>query len=441
MRQATYHFPSGFLWGTATAAHQVEGQNTQNNWYQWEQAGHITGGQRSGLAADWWGGRWQEDFDRAAETSQNAHRLSVEWSRIQPAPDRWDESALEVYREMLSGLAARGLTPMVTLHHFTDPLWLTERGGWESEDAPQLFARFVQKVVTALKGFNSLWVTINEPNVYTWGGYLGGGFPPGKTDLQSAFNVMRGLLTGHAYAYKAIHQIQREARVGVAHHYRGFWPAKPWFPPDQIAARIFSDNMNAAFPNALASGKLSFLFRRAAVPEAVKTQDFFGLNYYTADRIAFVPWRTQDFFTRRSYPQGAVLSETGYLANLPQGLFAALKWANRYGVPMIITENGVEDSHDEMRPRYTIEHLYQVWRATNATLPIKGYFHWSLVDNFEWERGWTQRFGLWGLDTETQARIRRRSVDVYADICRRNAIDSQSVQEFAPEIFDQLFPI
>lgn len=441
MRQATLYFPTGFLWGTATAAHQVEGQNTQNNWYRWEQEGHIIPGHQAGLACDWWGGRWQEDFDRAAETGQNAHRFSVEWSRIQPEPDRWDESALEVYRQMAGGLVERGLTPMVTLHHFTDPLWLVDRGGWESDTAPQAFARYVQKVVEALKDFVSLWITINEPNVYTYGGYLGGGFPPGKNDLQSAFTVMRNMLTGHAYAYKAIHQIQREARVGIAHHYRGFWPAKPWFPLDRIAANIVSGYMNSAFPNALVNGKLSFAFRTAAIPEVVNTQDFFGLNYYTVDRVAFVPWRTGDFLTRRTYPPEAQVSETGFLANVPTGLFAALKWANRYGLPIIITENGVEDSVDVLRPRYTIEHLHQVWRATNAVLPVKGYFHWSLVDNFEWERGWTQRFGLWGLNIETQERIRRRSVDLYADICKRNAIDSETVHQYAPEIFDQLFPI
>lgn len=131
MPQASYHFPRGFLWGTATAAHQVEGNNTNNQWWKWEQDGHTDG--TSGLACDWWGGRWREDFDRAAEGGQNAHRMSVEWSRIQPTPDTWDEDALERYRVMLRGLKERGMTPLVTLHHFSDPLWLYEQCGWEDE--------------------------------------------------------------------------------------------------------------------------------------------------------------------------------------------------------------------------------------------------------------------------------------------------------------------
>jgi beta-glucosidase len=181
--QATYHFPTGFLWGTATSSHQVEGGNNNNNWAGWERdAGHIHAGQRAGLASDWWGGRWKEDFDRAADTGQNAHRFSIEWSRIQPTPDHWDESALDRYREMARGLERRGMLPLVTLHHFTDPLWLSERGGWENEETPQLFNRYVAKVVDALKEYVTMWITINEPNVYTMGGYLNGGFPPGKND-------------------------------------------------------------------------------------------------------------------------------------------------------------------------------------------------------------------------------------------------------------------
>ena len=125
MPKASYHFPQGFLWGTATSSHQVEGGNTNNNWSAWENTpGKIVNGQKAGLACDWWGGRWREDFDRAAEGGQTSHRLSLEWSRIQPSRDRWDEDSLAYYREMITGLNQRGIKPMITLHHFTDPLWL-----------------------------------------------------------------------------------------------------------------------------------------------------------------------------------------------------------------------------------------------------------------------------------------------------------------------------
>lgn len=441
MPQATFHFPSGFLWGTATSAHQVEGGNTNNQWSAWEQQpGHIHNGETAGRACDWWNGRWQDDFDRAKETGQNAHRLSVEWSRIQPTPDRWNEDALEVYRSMLRGLYTRGITPLVTLHHFTDPLWLAEMGGWENPETPRRFETFTRRVVEALREYCTTWIPINEPNVYVYGGYMGGGFPPGKQDLSAALRVMGNLARGHALAYRAIKSIQREARVGTAVNLRAMRPAHAWSPLDRFITAQLSQAFNSSFLDTLHTGKLRFVTKTQAIPEALGTQDFVGVNYYSGDLVRFAPFNPGELFSRRSYPPDAPLSGTGYLAHWPEGLFDMLRWARRYNLPMLITENGVEDAQDILRPRYLVEHLQQVWRAINFNWPIKGYLHWSLVDNFEWERGWSQRFGLWGLDTETQARIRRPSVDLYAEICKANAISYEMVHQYAPEALAQMFP-
>ena len=441
MAQATFHFPRGFLWGAASAAHQVEGNNTNNNWWAWEQqAGRIKEGHKSGLACDWWSGRWREDFDRAAEGGQNAHRLSVEWSRIQPAPDRWDEHALDRYREMLRGLAERGMTPMVTLHHFSDPLWLAEKGGWENPEAATSFVPFVRKVVEALQEYTNLWVTINEPNVFTAQAYSLGDFPPGKRDLQAAMSVMTNLARGHAAAYHAIHELQPTARVGIAHQYRGFLPSRPGNPLDRLATSLQDGVFNNAFPQALASGVLRLPFKRIQIPEAKGTQDFLGINYYTQDLVAFSLSAPGELFGRRFFAPDADLSGTGFIANRPQGLYQAIEWGRQFNIPILITENGVEDAEDTMRPRYLIQHLHQVWRAVNFNFPVKGYFHWCLVDNFEWERGWTQRFGLWELDVETQARRKRPSADLYAEICKENGISSEMVARYAPELFEKMFP-
>ena len=441
MPQATYYFPKGFLWGTATSSYQVEGRNANNQWAAWEeQPGRIYQDQHAGAADDWWSGRWKEDFDRAAEAGQNAHRLSIEWSRVQPAPDRWDEHSLDYYREMVRGLVKRNLTPMVTLHHFTDPLWLAKRGGWENDETPGLFAAYASRVVEALKEYVSLWVTINEPNVYAYGGYLNGGFPPGKNNTGLAYTVLRNMVRGHALAYKAIHDAQVQSRVGVAYHYRGFRPAHDWNPLDRLMAEVLSQNFNESFGRALVDGRFRFIFKGERIPEAAKTQDFAGLNYYTTELVGFNPLKTGDFFTSRRYPKEALLSETGYLANTPNGMTQALKWARGFGLPILITENGVEDSADLMRPRYLVEHLHKVWMALNNNWPIKGYFYWTLVDNFEWERGWSQRFGLWGLDLSTQSRIRRKSADLYAAICKENAISYEMVEKYAPSALGTLFP-
>jgi len=440
MPQAAYHFPKGFLWGTATASHQVEGNNTNNNWYAWEEAGHTI--DKSGLAADWWGGRWREDFDRAAETGQNAHRFSLEWSRIQPTPDTWDEEAIEKYRNMLRGLRERNMTALVTLHHFTDPLWVTEKGGWENDEIVALFEKFTRKMVDALKEYVTLWCTINEPNVYALSGYVQGEFPPGKKDIKLSMRVLGNMVKGHAAAYRAIHELQPEARVGYALHYRPMVPRVKWSPLDILMRNIRYEGVNMGFPSAISTGVMRSPVGNQNIPEAKGTQDYLGLNYYSVDTVWFDLMKSGELFSNGGYPKGADMSGTDFIANIPEGIFTSLKWIERTypNLPIIITENGVEDSADQMRPRYLAQHLHQVWRVVNFNWPVKGYFHWSLVDNFEWERGWTQRFGLWGLDLDTQKRIRRPSVDLYAEICKENGLSSEMVQKYCPEVFDRIFP-
>lgn len=440
MPAASIHFPKGFLWGTATASHQVEGGNTNNNWYRWEQEGHTSG--KAGLASDWWGGRWKEDLDRAAEAGQNSHRLSLEWSRVQPEPDRWDEDALDRYRAILRGMQARNIMPMVTLHHFTDPLWLGELGGWETDRVIPLFEKYTRKVVEALKEYCSTWCTINEPNVYALEGYVRKNFPPGKFDLWLSVKVQSNLARGHAAAYRVIHSLQPEARVGYALNFRPQEPAHPWFPLDRLMRNLRFSFINLAFPTAISTGIMRSPIGSLRVPEVKGTQDFFGLNYYTVDTVVFDLRQKDELFSRSYFPQGSDLADAGMNANMPEGFFWALKWATKTypNLPIIVTENGIEDVSDRIRPRFIAQHVNAMWRAVNFNWPIKGYFHWSLVDNFEWERGWTQRFGLWDLDIETQRRTRRPSADLYAEICKENGLTSAMVSKYCPEVYSKLFP-
>jgi beta-glucosidase len=441
MIKAQYQFPAGFLWGTATSAHQVEGNNLQNDWYAWEQQpDRILHGHQSGLACDWWGGRWAEDLDRAAGTSQNTHRLSIEWSRIEPEPAVWDETALEQYRTILAGMKERGLLPMVTLHHFTTPLWIQEREGWLSENITMWFERFVRKVVKSLQDLVTHWVTVNEPNVLSYTGFAAGSFPPGKSSLRDAALAAANLVRAHAAAYHTIHEIQPESAVGLAHHFRSFQPAVRNHWLNALVAKVRHRAFNQAIPEAVTTGKLQFLRWRFNISEAKGTQDFFGLNYYTEEEVRINPLKPSEIFKEGEYEQDADLSPTGFIANKPMGFWKALRWAKGFQLPIYITENGIEDEADQIRPRYLAQHIYQLWKAVNFNWDIRGYYHWSLVDNFEWERGWTQRFGLWGLNPQTQARVKRKSADLYADICQSNALTSEAISAFAPEVFDKLFP-
>jgi len=440
MPAATFHFPADFKWGVATAAHQVEGNNVHNDWWAWEQAdGHIKKGHVSGLACNWWENA-EADFDRAAEMGLNALRLSVEWSRIEPRPGVFDDSALERYSQMLWGLRERNIEPMVTLHHFTNPLWLVEQGGWEVPETVALFARFVRRVVEALGQHCNLWCTVNEPNVYGYMGYLEGVFPPGQSDQKKAMRVIRHLLAGHAAAYREIHALQPHARVGLAHNMRIFDPVNPRSPLDRRVARMTDKFYNQAILTALARGRWTLPLGFGLAWKLRRTLDWIGLNYYTRDLVAFDRTQGQALFGSRLHASDAELLDGGYGEFYPRGMFRCLQRLARLGLPIYITENGIPDDDDDQRPRYLLTHLHQVWRAIQVCYPVMGYYHWTLVDNFEWAEGWTLRFGLIALNPKTQDRTPRRSAALYAEVTQANAITPHIIDTYARELRAELLP-
>jgi beta-glucosidase len=261
-------------------------------------------------------------------------------------------------------------------------------------------------------------------------------------DIRRAIQVEAAMLRGHAAAYRAIHELQPEARVGYALHYRPMEAKSSWSPLDRLMCNLRYDSINMAFPSAISSGVLRSMIGKIPIPEAQGKQDFLGLNYYSVDTVSFSLSNRKELFSQSGYPQGADLSDSRFIASIPQGLFDSLHWAVRTypNMPILITENGIDDLNDRIRPRYLAQHVHQMWRGVNFNWPVKGYFHWTLVDNFEWERGWTQRFGLWSLDLDTQKRIKRPSVDLYAAICKENGLSSEMVQKYCPEVFEKLFP-
>ncbi len=438
---AHYTFPPGFLWGTATAAHQVEGDPPANQWRAWEQAGRVHRGQTVGPGCGWWRGLWRDDFQRAAQAGHNALRFSVSWARIQPAPDRWDPDALAQYREWARTARALGLEPFVTLHHFTDPLWFTEQGGWENPAAVQAFAAFARRVGQALGDVVRFWATFNEPNVYAYRGFVEGVFPPGRVgDVRAAFRVLAHMAQAHAAAYEALHRLQPDLRVGIVLHYRGMRPARAWFPLERLVTAWHHRLFNDFFWHALVRGRLmgpTGFTRPAAGLRG--TLDYVGLNYYTEDRVRFV-WYPGELFGRHALPAGVPQSAHGEIAVVPQGFYRALAWARGFGVPIYVTENGIDDAADAVRPLYLATHVHQMWRALINNWPIRGYFHWSLMDNFEWEWGWDRHFGLWACDPQTQVRKPRSSAHLYAAIAAANGLTTDAVRRYAAAALPLVFP-
>jgi beta-glucosidase len=439
MARATMYFPSDFLWGTATSAHQVEGNNVNNDWWQWEaEAGHILNDDRSGRASDWWDNA-EADLDAAAEMGNNAHRLSVEWSRIEPEPSIFNEDALERYRQILKAMHERDIEPMVTLHHFTNPVWLVERGDFDSDLVVDYFQRYVTKVVSSLGDLTPKWITINEPMVYFVMRYLERSFPPPvEGGWIAGLRALRHMLACHALAYEQIKESYPMAEVGIAKHYR---PIEAWTPGNRLdrwwAGRV-SRFFNDLWMNSLVSGRLSWPIGRGSIKHLAGSFDFVGINYYSRSLVRFPPRPGHLYETKP--PSGAIMADDDFFEIYPAGLFAAIEAATRFGKPIVITEHGLPDRKDKLRPSVILTHLREVWRAISFNFPVMGYYHWTLVDNFEWERGWTQRFGLIGLDPQTQEREWRSSARLYREICQSNGISSDMARRYAPELLETMFP-
>ncbi len=435
-------FPPGFLWGTATAAHQVEGDNRNNQWWAWEeQPGRIWRGDRSGKACGWWTpGGAEADLDLAAELGQNAHRMSVEWSRIEPEEGRFDPQAIARYRQILRAMRERGIEPMVTLHHFTDPLWVARRGGWENPRVIARFRRYVRYVVGELGDLVRLWCTINEPNIYVAFGYLLGAFPPGRHDILRGLRVLNHLLRAHAAAYRVIHQMDGRAQVGLAHHIALFEPADPTSPMDRLVAAMQDRVFNAISLYAPYDGKIRFPAGSGLVyGPLVDSQDFVGVNYYVHYRVRFDSGRPWQAFARYLFPPGAPVTDLKadgepYCALSPQGFYRVLRRAARLGKPIYVTENGIPDAADRLRLQLLATYLPEMHRALREGVDIRGYFHWTLVDNFEWAEGWGLRFGLIELDVSTGQRRIRPSGRFYGEISRANALSPEMIARYVPEI-------
>ena len=422
LRSVNFRFPDGFLWGAATSAHQVEGQCDNNDWWAWEEAGRVP--QRSGAACDHYH-RFREDFDLARSLHHNAHRFSLEWSRIEPEEGRFSDRALSHYRDVLNALARRGIEPVVTLLHYTLPRWLAERGGWENPAIEALFERFVRRVVHDYRDLARRWITINEPVVAVYKGYMAGEWPPGKRSVPVALAAVRRMLRAHVRAYHAIHDLQPEASVGVAQHMLALSVCDPWSLRDRLSTAARDFLMNYLFLDALDTGTLRVpgLFWERLPTD--RTLDFIGLNYYTRDFVRNggfdLPGLLGNACSLDHHQQVGKRTSLGWEV-YPEGLGRFLEGLRRFRLPILITENGISTDDDGDRWIFMVLHLWQVARAITAGVPVTGYLHWSLLDNFEWADGTRARFGLIEVDYATQHRTVRESARRLAGIIARNQL-------------------
>lgn len=422
---ATLQFPDGFLWGAATSAHQVEGGN-KNDWSEWEKKnaerlaresekkfGHLPHWEKiktqatnpqnyiSGAAAEHYN-RFRTDFDLAKQLGHNAHRFSIEWSRVEPEEGKFDEAAIEHYRQVLEALQERNLEPFVTLWHWTNPLWLADKGGPESKEFARYFARYAQFVVSRLKGRVRFWMTINEPTSVIGAAYYTGAWPPQKKSKLAALRVFHRLADAHIAGYGAIHEADPLAQVGfgnLLHSFSSYHKNSPFDYFLIFIARIFTNR----YMLRLTKGY----------------NDYLTVQYYHHNRFKF---------PRKIHLGDKPETDLGWEI-FPEGLYSILEHLKRHKLPIYITENGLADANDQKRISFIKEHLRWTYRAIAKGADVRGYFYWSFLDNFEWDKGFWPRFGLVEVDYATQERKIRPSAKVYAAICRNNVLEVSDIKK------------
>ncbi|WP_197353963.1 glycoside hydrolase family 1 protein [Streptomyces bathyalis] len=371
-------FPAGFLWGSATAAHQVEGGNVNNDWWAFEHDPSTAARESSGDGIDHFH-RYEEDFTLLASMGHNAHRLSLEWSRIEPAPGEFSTSALSHYRRVLTALADRGLTAFVTLHHFTLPRWFAARGGWLAPDALELFERYCSRVAVELGDLMPFVCTVNEPQMVALHGYLEGYHPPGVTNAVLWKRVGRTLLAAHRVAVRAMRTGAGTPQCGLVVQLPLLAPARA----DDEGCRAFCETMRGEIVDLYLNG-LSGRDRG----------DWLGVQYY---RKQWVDSASPTLFAQP--PAGVRISQMGWAVHA-DGLRLILHRASETGLPLYVTENGIATEDDSERVEYLASHLAAVAQAMAEGIDVRGYLHWSAFDNFEWAEGYVPKFGLIAVDRE-----------------------------------------
>jgi len=395
-------FPAQFFWGCATSAHQIEG-GLNNDWTQWEKSPQRLADLEkkqldpldfiSGAAANSY---LENNADIAClkELNANAYRFSLDWSRIEPEEGNFSLEALEYYKNFIKKLRANNIEPFVTLWHWPIPVWLKDKGGFENREIVSYFKKFVELTANYLNEEVNFWITLNEPMVYASQSYLVGEWPPQKKSFLAMHKVINNLARVHKEAYQVIKSIDADNKVGIAKH------------------NMYFEAGNGALVNKILKYGADWWWNFRFLDKIKNYQDFIGLNYYFHNFINY------GFSKQFSYEKKSDI-EWGLH---PEGIYYLLKDLKKYKLPIYITENGLADRGDNHRAWYIEEILKNVHRAISEGVEVKGYLHWSLIDNFEWAAGFNPRFGLYEINYQTYERVSRPSAKFYADICKNNRI-------------------
>jgi len=399
--------------GVTSAAAQIEGGNVRHTWGGW----HTTDGTSPARACDHWR-RWREDIDLMAEMGISIYRFSIEWARLEPENGFYDGSAAVQYRDMIIYMKEKGIAPLLTLHHFTHPLWFEEMGGFANPENIPVFLKFVAYAVRTFGDLVDEYITINEPNVFALRGYYSGKFPPGLKSTSATFKVMSIMACCHIRAYQLIHQMRQEmgytdTKVGFAHHMRIFTPENPKSSWQITCAKTMAWLFQGALGKACLTGRFSAPMKRYVKIKPGEYSDFLALNYYTRNTVTGMKYGTKvdvpvNNLGKEIYPRGIVSCAAKLHGILPR--------------PIYITENGTCDNADSFRSRFIQDHLHAL---AKSKLPVTRYYHRCFTDSFEWHEGESSRFGLVHVDFTTQKRTIKDSGRYYMELIKAQAISQE----------------
>jgi beta-glucosidase len=423
MIDRTLTFPKEFVWGSATAAHQVEGDNRFNDWWVHELAAETNAVEPSGIACDHYR-RFADDFALFESLGHRAHRLSIEWSRIEPREGDIQAGEIEHYRAVLSKLQELGIVPWVTIHHFTLPQWFAERGGFSQQANLAAFQRFSDLAASRFGDLVTHWCTINEPTIHAEMGYRFGYFPPRLTDGNLAAQTLENLFRAHSMASQAIRSHVPKAEVGITLAMQVNEPFNSESEADRKMSARRDAETNVACCEALRTG----VFRYPERPDAqiaglAESSTFVGVQYYTRTRYdaGHGGFAAPDF--------NRTLSQMGWEI-YPEGFAPVLRQAAATGLPLYVTENGVAHDDDRVRVEYIADHLAEVDRVRREGADVRGYFYWSAMDNFEWNFGYGPKFGLIEVDRSSLERKPRPSARFFAEIARGAEVTPELVRRY-----------
>lgn len=404
----SWAFPAGFLWGAATAGHQIEGNDVNSDMWLLENLKPTTFAEPSGDADNSFE-LWPEDLNLVREIGLNSYRFSLEWSRIEPEPGLFSIAMLDHYKAIIEGCRTRGITPVVTFNHYTTPRWFAARGAWTQRDAPDLFARFCDRAARHCAAAIGYATTFNEPNSFNM---FAGIFPPEFTAAQRAMNAAAARACGSdKFANPMFPEEGEVAAVQatlIAAHKVGKAAIKAARTDLPVGVSLAMVDDQAQGPNSLRDAKRKAFYGDWL--EAAKSDDFLGVQNYGR-----AIWSDK----------GRVGTDPGGYTNefYPLSLANAARYAHEVsGRPVLITEHGVNSDDDTARARLIPAALIELQKIIAAGIPVKGYMHWSLIDNFEWISGYKPKFGLCSVDRSTFKRTRKPSAAVYGAIARANAV-------------------